>query len=372
MNFDYYSTIAERKYNTLEPDIEKLKKLAEEIKKVHGDTTKKEEKVREARDLRKQLLSPNPHLLYHVLTVKNKAHADTFRSVWQKENLQEDLEKLQIDEILYPSIDISLLPNLSFFIQFTFTLEKPYISCDEQEFYIIDNPIRKDRVFGLPYVAPSSWKGSFRSALWQLGHKAENYEIRQIFGNERATEEHERLKAGRLHLFPTFFTKKGLEIINPHDRVRRVGRNPILIESVPSGTSGIFTLLYVPFDLIGNEEEKIKEQVAKDIQLITEGLNAMFRDYGFGAKTSSGFGIAKPDISDGNLVLKAKGIEADKKEGEPKPQPPEETFKKYFNEDSGVKEKFKGAGKAGLLSNKQYNEKKGQLAGGSLGEFKKF
>jgi len=364
MNWDWFAELSNQQNEV----IEKIMQL------------EKGEKKEEANKEREILLFPNEHLSYHSLVVKNKTSADNFRSIWQNKSLQIDFSE-QINEqglngfikkdFLYPPINISLLPQYSFLLQFTFTLEKPYISCDEQNFYIIDNPIRKDKVFGLPYVAPSSWKGSFRAALWQFGYKAEDDEIRRIFGNERKTQEHERLRAGRLHLFPTFFTKKGLEIINPHYRERRVGKNPILIESVPIGTSGIFTLLYVPFDLIEKEEKEIKKQVSRDILLIAKGLEAMFRDFGFGAKTSSGFGIAKPELTDGKLVLKVEGVEISQKE-DIKIQEPEEAFKKYLNEDGSVKEEFKkGSGEAGLLSNTQYGKIKDQLSGGSLSEFKK-
>jgi len=122
---------------------------------------------------------------------------------------------------------------------------------------------------------------------------------------------------------------KGLEIINPQDRVARAGSLPILFESVPEGTRGVFTLLYVPFDLIGKEGQETRKQVAEDLQVVAaglqegrtyegpvdalrtgdlqvipSGLQAMFRTYGFGAKTSSGFGLAREDVR-GTLTIRA-------------------------------------------------------------------
>lgn len=323
----------------------------------------------------------NPSTLEHVITqyhqsiaTKDKEKIDEIRGKWKRDNMSGEINERSnslFGLIQHPKIDISYLPEYSFVLQFKFTLKKPYISHDEQDFYIIDNPIRKDRVFGHPYVAPSSWKGSLKAALWQLGHKADNEQMRRIFGNERLTEEHERIRAGRLHLFPTFFTKKSLEIINPHDRERRVGTVPIFIESVPANTSGLFTLLYVPFDLIGKEENVAKKQMEKDIELISSGLNVMFRDYGFGAKTSSGYGIAKPDVTDGAITLKACNIETSSKNIENR-YLPEEAFKKYLNEDGSVIDDFKGDGDAGLLSNSKYGEKRQNLGGGSGKEFAKF
>ncbi|CAD7774099.1 hypothetical protein FHEFKHOI_01503 [Candidatus Methanoperedenaceae archaeon GB50] len=364
MNYDYCSHLTKEQNQT----IEKILRLENEIKQ---DKQIKQQKETEVGRLRKELLSQNPHLFYHVIAVLNNSLKDNLRSTWQTGNINIKLNNYHIDEIISPSINISVLPKYSFLIQFKFTLEKPYISRDEQEFYIIDNPIRKDKVFGLPYVASTSWKGSLRAALWQNGHKEDDVQINRIFGNKREIEEHTELKAGRLHLFPTFFDRIGLEIINPHDKERRVGEYPIRIEAVPGGTSGIFTLLYVPFDLIGKNEEEFNNQISKDVWIIAQGLKAMFRDYGFGAKTSSGFGIAKPELTEGKLALKVEGIDINQKE-EATIQEPEDGFKKYLNSDGIVKEEFKGSGDAGLLSNNEYSETGEKYGGGSLTEFKKF
>jgi len=266
-----------------------------------------------------------------------------------------------------PSMAI-LLP-LSFVSQFTFTLAQPYLSRDEQDFYIIDNPVRKDKVFGLPYVAPSSWKGSLRAAMvrqlvaWWQGESqkkakrsiqkqfvARRIQLFRLFGPEKsvlieeaehrdrrarqgdeetgrgylddvAGDEHlaswyrrfirryvapDGFHAGRLFFYPTFFTQMGLEVINPHSRQTGAGTLPILLESVPQGAQGTFTLLYVPFDRVGEDGQQTRVQVAADLRLVAEGLQAMFCAYGFGAKTSSGFGVAREECS-GSLTLRAQG-----------------------------------------------------------------
>ncbi len=232
---------------------------------------------------------------------------------------------------------LNALPHLSFILQFDFRLHKPYLSKDEQDFYILDNPVRRDKVFKLPYVAPSQWKDALRSAMMlelvkqETSLDDENWlkrrlQLTHLFGNEKgidldderfeafldqprpdqprpdlAREYRQRLKeltnsgflAGRLCFFPTFFEKIGLEVINPHPRDTGAGKQPIYIESVPCGTSGTFTLLYVPFDRIGKDARKTRREVAEDLALVAQGLKAMFTTYGFGAKTSSGFGVAE-------------------------------------------------------------------------------
>jgi CRISPR-associated protein Cmr2 len=134
-----------------------------------------------------------------------------------------------------------------------------------------------------------------------MGHAAEDDpQIRRLFGETRGDEGG---RAGRLFFHPTFFDTTGLEVINPHDRVRRVGKNPILFESVPRDTAGTFTLLYVPFDLLGTERNP-NAQAGDDLPLIAAGIRAMFRGHGFSAKRTSGFGVAKESVEEGFIEMR--------------------------------------------------------------------
>lgn len=263
-----------------------------------------------------------PAITYEYLEATSTASATNFRTNWQKENLHVDdclvkhiktwREGSHYFETIFksPKIDLAILPAYSFLIRFTFTLAQPYISRDEQDFYIIDNPVRKDKIFGLPYVASTSWKGSLRAAFWQLGYKDKSNAARHLFGNEKNSDDPKDLQAGCLYFYPTFFTSKSLEIINPQDRKQRVGKNPIPFESVPKDTSGVFTLLYIPFDLIGKDEQETRNQIGEELQTVARGLQAMFRTYGFGAKTSSGFGLAKESLQ--NVLLEIRATEIQK------------------------------------------------------------
>jgi len=175
-------------------------------------------------------------------------------------------------------------------------------------------------------VRPSSWKGSLRRALWQQGHQKESAQIQRIFGD---TKDDETGKAGRLHFYPTFFDKTSLEIINPHNRKTKVGKNPILLESVPAGATGTFTLLYAPLDRIGNEkadparkQKALPAEVAEDLELVAQGLQAMLTLYGFGAKTSSGFGLAVNAVRDGIVVVGGLPYEAEPSVPDAVPPPP--------------------------------------------------
>jgi CRISPR-associated protein Cmr2 len=260
--------------------------------------------------------SHSPSATYYYLDVMGGADTNEIRGEWQKRNeirpIMDAVGKYYQESFASPNIDLTILPLYSFVLQFTFTLLEPYISRDEQNFYIMDNPVRKDKVFGLPYVASTSWKGSLRNALWHRDHGPKDETIIRLFGNDKNTEEQQFLKAGRLYFFPTFFTRKSLEVINPQDRETRTGKQPILFESVPIDTPGIFTLLYVPFNLIGKNEKETRQEIAEDLVVVSEGIQAMFRIYGFGAKTSSGFGLVKEAVSGGMLKLRAIGLAKEK------------------------------------------------------------
>ncbi len=280
--------------------------------------------------------------VYQFLAATEKASATAFRTKWQNNNEKVSCPRNAVIDyykkyIESPEIDLTILPTGSFVLQFTFTLAQPYISRDEQDFYIIDNPVRKEKVFGLPYVASTSWKGSLRAALWRLEFLSQDEAIHRLFGNEKNEKNQDKLRAGRLYFFPTFFTQKSLEIINPHDRERRVGKNPILFESVPLGTTGIFTLLYVPFDRIGENAEETANQVSDDLLITAEGLQAMFCIYGFGAKTSSGFGCANDSVTRGLLRLRVKGTKAQEVETIPPVSQPSPSLPRYLETPDQLK-----------------------------------
>jgi CRISPR/Cas system CMR subunit Cmr6 (Cas7 group RAMP superfamily) len=218
---------------------------------------------------------------------------------------------------------LECLPSYSWFLHFRFTLASPYLSKDDAPFYVIDNPVRKDKVFKLPMVSPTSWKGGLRAALrrvsmdrdqsedWSIEKERQNPEMMRLFGNVKGEEEQDQLRAGRLHFFPTFFDAIGQEVINPHDREGGAGDQPIYFECVPEETEGTFTLLYIPFDTVGKPEgwrdpvtqQSPRKMAILDMVTVAYATARLLTLYGFGAKTSSGFGTAysrfsSPDDAD--------------------------------------------------------------------------
>jgi len=239
----------------------------------------------------------------------------------------ENLENCEIfKEIKEPKINVGVLPGHSILIKVIFSLKKPYISRDDDDFYIVDNPVCKDKVFKVPLVRPSSWKGALRYAAMEIilrkpseGKINARLALVRLFGNEKDKTEKflddqlgdeskskykQKVKEiygeepnlrGRLVFYPTFFDKIGLDVIAPHDRKTKTpARGPIYFETVPEGAEGrggTFSVLYFPFDLIGESEERVKKELKEDLEILKEAIPAMFTKYGFGAKTTAGYGV---------------------------------------------------------------------------------
>lgn len=191
---------------------------------------------------------------------------------------------------------VGLLGRGAFYLAFEFQLRRPYLSRDDALFHINDNPVRKDRVFRLPMVAPSAWKGHLRNAARGERLKDGSAQMTRLFGNPK--EEKKDFRQGRLRFYATFFDRIGLEIINPHDRVKRIGKNPILMECAPAGSKGRFGLLYVP-----SPPSKEAEAESKDRATTLQCVARMLTVEGFSAKKSSGYGVAEAAVSGGALLL---------------------------------------------------------------------
>jgi CRISPR-associated protein Cmr2 len=303
MQYDYYAFRKEQVSNSLN-EIEqaaaelvqarKIEDKQEKKRAIKKAETKMKEPAIKTLKIDEKEVQVEPHLPYLWHEALKSDLKNSVRDAWQKHLT---VEKIPEAFHFTPNLsDLDHLPSLSFILRVPFKLRKPYLSKDDRTFHLLDNPVRKDKVFQTPMIASTSWKGTLRSTLWQLGYQTDDETIVRLFGN---TREDEKGQAGRLYFYPTFFDKIGLEVINPHDRKTGTGKTgPILLECVPANATGEFVLLYVPFGSVKSDE------VAADLKLVVEGIQAMLTVYGFGAKTSSGFGIA--DIQGkGELAIRA-------------------------------------------------------------------
>jgi CRISPR-associated protein Cmr2 len=107
-----------------------------------------------------------------------------------------------------------------------------------------------------------------------------------LFGNEKG--ENKDFCSGTLVFYPTWFTKVGFEVINPHCREKRSGKQPIYYEVVPAETEGVLRLLYAP---LPGEKEKVAPE--KFIGDFINSIKALLETYGISAKRTAGWGGAK-------------------------------------------------------------------------------
>ncbi len=274
----------------------------------------------------------------HLSTKKNKE--------WIRKNKYKPFLKKNYEEIIFEwkkNFSKFFKPKVNqinaITLKINFTLIKPLITKDDEEFYVIDNPICKDKVFKIPMIRASSWKGALRyAALREILDENDNKEkikkrkiVLRLFGTEKdlmekylnekfeklgiikeweneikqlkkesGIKESEKLNLrGRLTFFPTFFDHIGLDVIAPHDRETRTiaQTGPILYEVVPEKTKGEFYLLYYPFGLLeklySEERKEAVNEIKNDLEFMRKIVPKTIEIYGMGAKTSSGYGIAK-------------------------------------------------------------------------------
>jgi CRISPR-associated protein Cmr2 len=263
------------------------------------------------------------------------------------EQQREHIRTLQLESA---QVKTDLYPEGTFLIRFDFTLANPYISKDDVEFHIVDNPVRKEWVFKVPYVSGSQWKGALHHAMVKSlaeNHDESNVEdfiherraLTRIFGTEKRLDTdtqkagiyldkiggseaseafREKLReifdskedeipmiSGRVILYPTYFDSIALEVINPHSEEVR-GDKPIYFETVPADSKGTFCLLYVPLTQgWGNDFRDIR----RDLELTKRGIYDLMLTYGFGAKTSLGYGRTKSVVKGEEYLKTSTGIE---------------------------------------------------------------
>jgi CRISPR-associated protein Cmr2 len=266
----------------------------------------------------------------------------------RRENTREFYMKLA-QQVSYENRGFSLPPELRLdpwpptlfhgewlALEVEFELLTPWYSKDDRIFHVVDNPVRKDRVFGVPFMAAASWKGMLRWACrmqaglrdhLESGKRFEEWDdpdwVLQLFGNEKGEEE--EFHQGALVFYPTWFEKIGFEVINPHDRSRRAGKQPIYYEVVPGrrpraggsseheeGGKGTLRLLYAPWPGM-KDAAPLEEFLPK----LLEAIDGLLRRYGISAKRSVGWGTA--EIKKWRAWNKGtpdnKPIEADSREG---------------------------------------------------------
>lgn len=185
-------------------------------------------------------------------------------------------------------------------LEVEFELLTPWYSKDDRLFHVLDNPVRKDKVFGVPFMSAASWKGLLRWAcrmqaglrehLEKHNGRLENWRdpdwILYLFGNEKGEEEN--FQQGTLVFYSTWFGRINFEVINPHKRETRAGTQPIYYEVVPPEAPGTLYLLYAPWP--GMQHAVEPQDV---IPRLLEAIDDLLTNYGISAKRTVGWGTAK-------------------------------------------------------------------------------
>ena len=216
--------------------------------------------------------------------------AELIREEWRKKNFQ---PAPPVDSS--PEIPFALLPRGSWLLTVKFELCTDLICADDDAFHAIYNPVKKSRLHGHPEYWGPSWKGVLRAAFRAVHGEPERkgFIVRQerwaacetrLFGTSKGSGE--ALRAGRLRFFTTSFNQIGFAIMHPSGRKPKKGE-PILYETVPPGTSGVFRVLYCPFD--ARWSDNIEAELQDDMESAGKSVHRMFQA-GIGAKSSSGFG----------------------------------------------------------------------------------
>ncbi|HHV58160.1 MAG TPA: hypothetical protein GXX50_10440 [Firmicutes bacterium] len=398
------------------------------IGRIDGKGVSKDEKQgaeRERAELTSKVFQKDglwPHFLHFYLTIIG-VDKDWLVDWWRKNCSKRGSSStcLTLWNQLIPGPPcLAGFPPGSWTLDFHVTLAKPYLSKDDNYFHFLDNPIKREAVFKLPYISPAQWKGSLRASMvrnlvewWnEQGQDAAGEEfirrrlqIVRLFGNEKEVELEEQKAAegngadrfnayldqaggpqlaveyraylrriaptgylaGRLHFYPTVFAETGLEVINPHDRVSGAGTKPIYLETIPKGQQGRFAIFYVPFGPCEGSGEKSVVKALADLEAVAEGLEKMLTLYGIGAKTSGGFGIVGEVLGEGTIRFST--VHQELKQGLQQVDIPDE-YRKYLTADNRVRAQFLREDRR-LLSNTEYRNA-APSGGGSLGEFKRF
>ncbi|SHH27857.1 CRISPR-associated protein Cmr2 [Thermosyntropha lipolytica DSM 11003] len=226
-----------------------------------------------ASDIPENYISRCKNYGFHVredLTKVNRLRAGVVRN-WHEQSFLCREQYSRIMEIsgiktkkeeVFPVLET--LPAYSFVLWARFKLKQPYFSRDDEELYLVHNPVLKDKAFKVPVIRGSGWKGNIASVLKDIVGEKENKRtaIESYFrllgaGSEyiKALEEEltrmykdeeingEKVKS---HLFSFLLFELGIRIEKDLlDRIKNLESEEDLEE-----------IIYTALGMIGEEEEK--------------------------------------------------------------------------------------------------------------------
>lgn len=214
-----------------------------------------------------------------------------------------------------PSLDLlDSLPKGCILVRLSVTLCSTWYSRDDRPFYPMDNALRRDAVFSVPFLSAAGLKGLVHWASFMVRHTRQEDENavkhtcqddendQFLFGTAtEGGEENENSVQGALYCYPvTWYGKLGLEVINAQNSKTGAGTGPVKYEVLQPGGKGTlhFLLTNLP-----NRPPLTFERVKAFLDALRYLLNEGF----LSAKASAGWGRVK--LSHANFAIS--GIGAD-------------------------------------------------------------
>lgn len=261
-------------------------------------------------------------LVRHAMTLEgvslDVALQDTKKAKGTAKSMRCLTQELERAKLLKPEFDVAALPEFSAAITLQFQLLSPLLTRDDDAFYLFDNPVRKDHVFGVPHLAAASLKGLAADAFqrgfpgdvpWAtLGgndqERTMHYRIdqpmaRRLFGvASDDTDNAGTGQGGRVHFSPVWFSYVQLLVMNPtKEDGTGLGSFPIHFEAVAPIDDARKPVKadigFYYFNPAGADHAD--EATARtDLACLVGALAAWWPALGLGAKRLAGYGAIEP------------------------------------------------------------------------------
>ncbi len=202
-------------------------------------------------------------------------------------------------------------PRYSARLLLEFKLLTPLITKDDDPFYPLENPVRKDPIFRVPYLSAASVKQLFDKAfqravqlkngmglasekslanrLHAFGSKDDNKTALRLFGasnNSNHVQPSRGGEVGRLRFSPVWFKNVQFLPINPKAAEESA---PIQVEAIapnPQENAVIEIVYFNPHSVNLTNEQVVREDLAN---LLT-AVAVLLPDLGLGSKREDGYG----------------------------------------------------------------------------------
>ena len=263
---------------------------------------------------------------------KAEALADPKKARGMAKSLPCGSRELDRAELRTPPVDISVLPANSVAITLRLQLLTPLLTRDDDPFYLFDNPVRKDHIFGTPFLAPASVKGLAADAFqrgfpseetWKslgkddqtrsLRYRQDNAMAKRLFGIASDNPDDLRSESGRLHFSPVWFSHIQYLVMNPtKDDGSGIGSMPIQFEAVApvddKGRPVATEIRFFYFNPAGTADSD-KATALGDVACLMAALAAWWPEIGLGAKRLAGYGAIAP-VNANARIAGAAGVNA--------------------------------------------------------------